>query len=569
MNFFHLPTRACRSGFTGLIFGLLLNAPLQAASAVKATPEKPNILIILADDLGYGDVQCYNPERGKIPTPNMDGLAAQGMRFTDGHSSAAGCTPSRYSLITGRYDWRSSCQRGVFGGFGGPPLIKPERLTIAGLAKQSGYRTAVVGKWHIGWDWPVPKSQYQLLGTESFEAIQKRFVDEGEPPCPSIEELAENGFYKVEPMRSYKTPVPTEEQLAAWKNFFSKPIGGGPTAHGFDSYYGVDAPGYPPYCFIENDRTVGIPTQFLPADKILPGAILGECQGPTVKDWDFEAVMPMMVHRACSIIEESAKTKDPFLLFVALPAPHQPWAVPEEKRKKSGLTLYCDWVMETDAVVGQLIRTLDGAGIGKNTLVILCSDNGYSPYGVAQLKKLGHWASGPLNGYKATPYEGGHREPFIVRWPAVVKAGSVCKQLVQQTDIMATMAEIFATKLPENAGEDSFSFLPLLKGEDRPVRSHVVNHSGQGGYGIRQGDWKLILEVDRPDPPKLFNLAEDLGEEKNLAAKYPEKVAELRALMAKLVADGRSTLGAQQPNDVPVRWLRKCETPEGASQGSK
>jgi len=192
-------------------------------------------------------------------------------------------------------------------------------------------------------------------------------------------------------------------------------------------------------------------------------------------------------------------------------------------------------------------------------MVILVSDNGYSPYGVAQLIKKGHYSSGPFSGFKATPQEGGHREPFIVRWPGVVKPGTVCDQVVQQTDIMATMAEMFGTKLPDNAAEDSFSFLPLLKGENYPTRPNSINHSGQGGYAIRRGDWKLILEVDKKGcaPVQLYNLADDIAEKNNLAAKYPERVEELRSLMAKLVADGRSTPGAPQKNDTVVRWIRK------------
>ena len=268
--------------------------------------------------------------------------------------------------------------------------------------------------------------------------------------------------------------------------------------------------------------------------------------------------MPTMIRHTCAYLTEAAQSQQPFLLYLALPAPHQPWAVTEPMRKKSGLSLYCDWVMETDAAIGEVLAALDKSKAAENTLVILASDNGYAPYGVAELIKRGHYSSGPFRGFKAEAYEGGHREPFIVRWPGVVKPSTVCNQVVQQTDIMATMAEIFGTRLPDDAGEDSFSFLPLLQGADKPVRPHSINHSGQGGYAIRRGDWKLILEVDKKDRPpvQLFNLADDLGERKNLAAQYPERVAELRALMAKLVADGRSTPGPQK-NDVEVRWVRE------------
>ena len=529
------------------------------ASFAVAGSAKPNILIILADDLGYGDVQCYNPERGKIPTPNMDRLAGQGMRFTDGHSSAGGCTPSRYALLTGRYDWRSHCQRGVFGGFGGPALIQPERLTIAGLAKANGYKTACIGKWHVGWNWPIPPKDYQYLGVKALQTIIQESEKAGNPRSPSIEELAVSGFYNVKPVAGYQAPVPTAEQLDAWRRIFSQPVGGGPTAIGFDYYFGCDAPGYPPFAYMENDRLLAIPTEFLPEKHFLPSIQLAACQGPAVKGWDFDEVAPTILKRANEYIAQAAKAKEPFLLHLPLLGPHQPWAVSKQWMNKSGLSLYADNVMEIDAAVGELMATLERAGVADNTIVIVTSDNGYSPYGWGEMVKKGHYSSGPLHGFKAQANEGGHRVPFIVRWPGVVKPGGVCGRLVNHVDLMATFAEILGVKLPDNAGEDSFSFLPLLKGKDKIIRQHVVNHSGQGGYGIRQGNWKLILEVDKTDRPpiQLFNLAEDIGETKNLASQYPERVAELRGLMAKLVADGRSTPGPKQKNDTEVLWLIK------------
>lgn len=510
----------------------LIAATLGALAVTRAAAEpvatKPNILIILADDLGYGDLQCYNPERGKILTPNMDRLAAQGMRFTDGHSSAAGCTPSRYALLTGRYDWRSRQKGlGVFGGFGGPPLIAPERLTIASLAKQNGYRTACIGKWHIGWDWPIESNQYPLLGLKS----------------------------RDQQGADYQTPTPTAEQLAAWQTIFSKPLGGGPTALGFDSYFGIDTPGFPPFCFIENDRTVGIPSAFLPAENFIPNTDKMEgSQGPALKDWNSEVILPALQERACAFLGEAAK--EPFLLYLPLTSPHAPWSITKEWRGRSGLSSYADWVMQTDAVVGAVLDALEKSGAAENTLVILSSDNGYGPRRMAETLKHGHYSSGPLNGFKAQAYEGGHRVPFIVRWPAMVKPGTVSAQLVNQVDIMATMAELFGTALPENAGEDSFSFLPLLKGIDKPIREHAVNSSGQGAFALRRGDWKLILDTAKRlrAEVELFNLAEDLGEKKDLAAQYPERVAEMRALLEKLVRDGRSTPGAKQRNDGVLTW---------------
>jgi len=537
------PALACLMGLT------------PAAAAVTSSTQKPNIVIILADDLGYGDVQSYNPD-GKIPTPNIDRLAGEGMRFTDGHAAAAGCTPSRYSLLTGRYDWRSHAQRGVFGGFGGPALIQPQRLTIAGLAKANGYKTSCIGKWHVGWNWPIKPQEYELLGLKPLATIIQESEKAGNPRNPSIEELAANGFYDAKPVAGYKAPVPTDQQLEAWRNIFSQPIGGGPTAIGFDYFFGIDAPGYPPFAYMENDRLLAIPTEFLPENFFIPSIQLAACQGPAVKGWDFDDVVPAMFKRARDYIVKAAEAKQPFLLHLPMPGPHQPWTVSKDWMKRSGLSLYADYVMETDAAIGELMATLEKAGVADNTIVIVSSDNGYSPYGWGEMVKKGHYSSGPFHGFKAQAQEGGHRVPFIVRWPAVVKPGSVSNQLVSQTDIMATMADIFGVQLPDNAGEDSFSFLPILKGEDKNTRPYIVNHSGQGGYGIRKGDWKLILEVDgRGVPVQLYNLAEDIGEKKNLADQKPEIVSELRALMEKLVADGRSTPGPRQQNDTEVLWL--------------
>jgi arylsulfatase A-like enzyme len=209
-----------------LLFALL-PASLAAGAAADAPKRHPNVVILYADDLGYGDVQCYNRERGKIPTPHLDRLAAQGIRFTDGHSSSGVCSPSRYALLTGRYHWRTRLQSGIVPVWG-EPLIAPDRVTIATLAKAQGYRTACIGKWHLGWDWPIPPDRAAL-----FKHKPKDSTPAGEP------------------------------HRAVWREVFSQPIGGGPTARGFDSYFGTDVPNHPPFCFIENDRTLGIPSEFL------------------------------------------------------------------------------------------------------------------------------------------------------------------------------------------------------------------------------------------------------------------------------------------------------------------
>ena len=514
---------------------LLLMAVLAVWIAVRGKP-KPNLLIIYADDLGYGDVQCYNPERGKIPTPHIDKLAAQGMRFTDGHTSSAVCSPSRYAILTGRYHWRTRLQAGVVGVFG-EPGIAADRMTIGTLAKQNGYRTAAIGKWHLGWDWPITKEQRSLLQASKNAGKDDESKPKGEPA------------------------VATEKQLEFWKSVFSKPIPGGPTSRGFDSYFGTDIPNWPPYCFIENDRTLGIPSEFLGASDL--GNNRASRQGPALKDWKLENILPTLGDRAAAFISDAVKRPEPFLLYLALTAPHTPLAPVEEWKGKSGLNTYADFVMQTDATIGRVLEALEKSGAADNTLVLFSADNGCASYiGISDLEKMGHFPSGPLRGFKGDAWEGGHRVPFIVRWPGQVKAGSVCAQLVQQSDLMATFAEVLGTQLPANVAEDSVSLLPLLKGGDQPVRENAVSASINGVPAVRSGSWKYIPGPgsggwgkggDQSQPVQLYNLADDLGETKNLAAAMPEKVTEMKALLEKLITEGRSTPGAAQKNDVEVK----------------
>ena len=513
----------------GLRFGILIIAiNLMAYSwpdLLAAATSKPNVVILFADDLGFGDVQCNNPLRGKISTPRIDRLAQEGMRFTDGHSSSGCCSPSRYALLTGRYHWRSRLQQGIVGVWE-KPLIAADRLTIAGLAKQQGYRTACIGKWHLGWDWPIDEgqmAQFRNLGGKS----------------------GGGGTVVTEATAAHR---------AAWADVFSKPIAGGPTTRGFDEYFGTDVPNWPPYCFIEDDRTVGVPTELLRPEFLVRHQ--ASLQGPAIQDWTLEPILPTLGERAAGFIARQAKTGQPFLLYLPLTAPHTPISPTPEWRGKSGLGPYGDFVMQTDAVIGRVLDALADAGVAENTLVLMTSDNGCASYiGVKELEAQGHYPSGPLRDYKASVYEGGHREPFIVRWPGVVKPGSECHQYVQQADLLATLAEIWGAKLPENAGEDSFSLLPLLKGGDQPIRPHGVNTACNGVPSIRQGNWKLVLEADTAtgQPVQLFNLETDLAETTNVAAQHVERVTQMRALLEQLIVDGRSTPGAPQKNDVAVR----------------
>ncbi len=484
---------------------------LLAAAAGDATTPPPNFVLILADDLGYGDVRCYNPDRGKIPTPHIDRLAAEGIRFTDGHSSSGVCSPSRYTLLTGRYHWRTRLQAGIVGYLEGP-LIPPDRLTIGSLVQRRGYRTAAIGKWHLGWEWNIPTEQRVLFA----------------------------------PPRGRVPPV-TDQHRRAWQEVYSRPIGGGPTTRGFDEYFGTDVPNWPPFCFIEQNRTVGIPTEFLPAALLKPH--LASRPGPAVAHWKLEEVLPAIARRAVEFIERETRANRPFLLYLPLTSPHTPIAVAPEWRGRSGLCDYIDFVMQTDAVVGQVLEALDRAGIASNTFVLFTSDNGCAAHGWKPSEAVGHFPSGPLRGYKASVYEGGHRVPFIIRWPAVAPGGRVCGQLVQQADLFATIAEILEVPLPDNAGEDSFSLLPLLRGEDRPIRPDAVNCAGHGWPSLRVGPWKFIPGTSA----ELYDLATDIGETRNLAAQHPEGVEQMKARLEEIIARGRSTPGPPQTNDVAVR----------------
>ena len=490
--------------------------------ALLAADRPPNIVIILADDLGYGDIRAYNPTRGKIATPHLDRLAAEGMRFTDGHSSSGVCSPSRYTLLTGRYHWRTRLQSGIVGVFG-EPLIAPDRLTVASLAKRQGYRTAAIGKWHLGWDWPI---------------------DEGDKAL----------------FRNYKEADRTapEADKAAWKKVFAQKIPGGPTTRGFDTYFGTDVPNWPPFCFIENDQTVGIPDQPLP--KALLGNNQASVHGPALPEWKLERILPALTARACTFIDEAARKPEPFLLYLPLTTPHTPLAVNEAWKGKSGLNnAAADLIMETDAAVGQVLAALEKSGAAGNTLVLFTSDNGFASYvGAKELEQQGHYPSGPLRGYKSSAFEGGHREPFIVRWPAKVAAGSTCDQLVHHADVIATLAEIWGTALPPEAGEDSFSFLPLLKGATQPIRTHAISCAAAGTPSLRLGNWKYIAS----QPAELYDLAADLGETKNLAEAQPARLAEMKALLEKLITNGRSSPGAAQKNDIKVVRFPKSAQPK-------
>jgi arylsulfatase A len=497
---------------------------------------RPNIVYILADDLGYGDVRCLNPS-GKIATPNLDRLAAAGMAFTDAHSGSAVCTPTRYGILTGRYAWRSRLQAGVLGGCS-PRLIEPGRLTVAEMLRRAGYRTTAVGKWHLGMDWPLGPGK-------------PRFTD-------AIEQGADG-----------------------WNVDFARPIAGGPNSVGFDEYFGISGSlDMVPYTFIEDDRVTAIPT----VDKQFPlmhGRDGGATrQGPAAADFEAHDVLPALTRRAVvSILRhaDAARAGRPFFLYLALSAPHTPIEPAGPWLGRSGLNPYGDFVMQVDAAVGEVLDALDERGLTDRTLVIFTSDNGCSPEAkFAELAARGHDPSRGFRGHKADIFEGGHRVPFLVRWPGVVAPGRRSDQLIGLTDLMANCAEILGQRLPDAAGEDSVSILPALRGQDRhPLREAVVHHSINGSFAIRQGDWKLALcpdsggwsdprpgskDADGLPPVQLYNLASDPGERHNVQDRHPDVVARLTRLLERYVAEGRSTPGPPRKNDVPV-MLRKPVKP--------
>ena len=417
-----------------------------AAPAVAA--EKPNIVVILADDLGYGDVKRLNPD-GKIPTPNLDAFFASGMTFTDAHSPSAVCSPTRYGLITGRYAWRSKLNSGVLGGLS-PRLIEPNRLTVAQLLKDNGYHTACIGKWHLGMDWQLkPGKQVSELNIEPREQV-----------------------FNVE---------------------YDKPIANGPNAVGFDYYFGIAASlDMVPYTFIANDRVTKNPTE----DRDFP-LMLGKPartrKGPAAPGFDAADVLPTLRDQAVAYIGEREKHKQSFFLYLPLASPHTPIIPTKDWRNKSG-TPYMDFVMAADAAIGDVLAALKKHGFDDNTLVIVTSDNGCSPMAdFAALAKLGHNPNYVFRGHKADIYEGGHRVPFAVRWPGKIKAGSVSKALACHTDIFATCAAVVGAKVPATAGEDSVSLLPALGVSKGATRDGVIVHSVNGSFAIREGKWKLCL----------------------------------------------------------------------------
>lgn len=483
---------------TGFLFCTIYPAMVRAQ-------QKPNIIYILADDLGYGDLSCLNAG-SKIKTVNVDALSKQGMSFTDAHSNSAVCTPTRYGVLTGRYAWRTRLQNGVLWGYDSM-LINNNRTTVASYLKRNGYNTACIGKWHLGLDWRKD--------------------------------------------RTGKTDL-------------SKPVAAGPRQAGFDYFYGIPASlDMAPYVYIENNRVTATSIDSVSAnsDKAFWRS------GPAGNDFRHEEVLPTLISKAVNYIHREVPTGNPFFLYLPLTSPHTP-ILPAQYKGRSGTNEYGDFVLMTDDMVGRIMQAVKDAGAEENTFIIFTSDNGASPMSdFKELAAAGHYPGYVFRGAKADIYEGGHRIPFIAKWPSRVKPGTRSDETICLTDLLATVAEIVGSPLREDEGEDSFSILPLLTGNKTYLRTSIIHHSIDGKFSIRDKHWKLILAsgsggwstptekeaiAQGLSPVQLYDLSSDIGETNNMATDHPSVVRSLSALLESIVENGRSTPGAKQRNDARV-----------------
>lgn len=485
---------------------------LGGLSPAYAGNDSPNIVLILADDMGYGDISYYN-HLSKLRTDNLDRMASESAVYMDAHSPSSVSSPTRYGILTGRYNWRSTLKKSVLNGYS-KALIPQDRETMASMLKKQGYNTAAIGKWHLGWNW------------DNIDA----------------------GIENVD---------------------FSKPITNGPTTRGFDYFYGFcGSLDMAPYVYVENDMPTAVPDK----KTVNTGKYSWWREGPTSPDFSHEDVLPHVIDKGCRYILEKAKSRKPYFLYLPLPAPHTPILPSKEFQGKSGIGEYGDYVLMVDAMVGRVLDAVKRSGEDKNTIVIFVTDNGCSPAaGITEMEELDHYPSYIYRGHKADLFDGGHRVPCIVRWPEKVKPHTV-DQTICLTDFYATFAEINHYTLSDSEGEDSYNILPtLLSVKEVPaIREATVHHSIQGEFTIRQGKWKLLLSASsggwsEPRPERkeilkdmpsmqLYDMYGDPGEQRNLVDVYPEKVKELKDLLLKYIDEGRSTPGAPQKNEAIDKW---------------
>jgi arylsulfatase A len=464
----------------------LTSISLSPHVAAAKKSRRPNVVLVVADDIGYGALRCYGTG-GRVPSPAADRMAFEGLRFSDAHSTSSVCTPSRYAMLTGRYAWRTPLVRPVLIPWD-PPIIEQARPTIATHLRSAGYATACIGKWHLGWNWPRRDGQI----------------------------------------------------------VFDLPIEDGPITRGFDYFFGVDAANYPPYVFIENDRTLGLPTAQLSAETLSPDDI-PNAPGPMLPNWKFEDLLPQITARAIDYLEKAARDKSrPFFLYLPLTSPHEPVMPSKAFAGKTGIGSVADFMLQTDATLGAVLDRLETLGIADNTLVIYTSDNGQSDYlGSEDFTKAGHRVNGPLRGYKGSIYEGGHRVPLIMRWPKGIRGSNrVADDLVGLVDLPATIAALCQVPGFKISNEDSISFERILKGGRGPRRT-LVNHSAPGQFAMRDGQWKLV----RPESPaelrdsywkaeadvvELYDLNADSAESHNIATAHPIRVARMTQMLNNL-----------------------------------
>lgn len=500
--------------FNTYLFGAAGLMVIPACTGLQSNKKMPDIVFILADDLGYGDISFFNPESG-IRTSNIDRIAQSGVAFTDAHSGSAVSTPTRYGILTGRYSWRSDLKSGVLDGYS-RALITGGRKTMPMMLKEKGYATACIGKWHLGWDW------YDIeKGNDSID--------------------------------------------------FSKPVSNGPVSRGFDYFFGFSGSlDMPPYVYVENEQPTTVPDRVTKGNNTqygnpgYDGSFWRE--GPTGSDFKHIDCTPEFFRRASKYINEKQNSGTPYFLYLALPSPHTPILPTPEFADKSGINQYADFVMMIDSEVGKLLDMLEGSGQGRNTIVVFASDNGVSPWAdIKTLESKGHKPSYIFRGHKADLFEGGHRIPCAMRWPAVIDKPHKIEQTICLNDFMATFAAITDYQLSDNEAEDSYNLLPAIlnPGYGKTIREATVHHSINGSFAIRKGDWKLLLapgsggwsfprpgkEEEGLPPVQLYNIKEDPSEKINMQADHPEIVSELKELLMKYIEEGRSTPGASQKND--------------------
>jgi len=467
--------------------------------------EFPNIIFIMADDMGYGDLSCLNQESG-VTTPHMDRIANEGMIFSDAHSPSAVCTPTRYGVLTGRYCFRTSLKSGVLVGHS-PSLIEPERMTVAELLDSAGYHTACIGKWHLGLDWARYDTAKPLINGSIWNRPDTKNVD------------------------------------------YTAEVNGGPADHGFDFSFIIPASlDMTPYCYISNKKLIAPIKDTTPGQNQPRGVFWrpGDLQeGVTI-----ESVLPRLTKEAVKYIDSRAGEKQPFFLYFPLTAPHTPWLPLEEFQGSSDAGIYGDFVAQVDWTIGQVLKALDDNNMVRNTLVIVTSDNG-SHWTPNDKKLFPHRANAGFSGMKSDAWEGGHHVPYVLRWPEKVKKGSRSDEVTTLTDLFATVAEITGQELPVDAAEDSYSMLPAILGTNaESIREGTIHHSISGMFALRVGEWKFIdgrgsggwTYPGSEDEPagQLYNMILDPQEKNNLFEKNPDQVQRMKDLLDQYKNTGRS-----------------------------